>query len=238
MINPQVENGHIAINNENAEQFEKLHLSGSEWQILWVVLRKTWGWKKKADHISLTQFQKLTTLGRKEVCRAIDKLVAKKVLLSDNTSYITKYSFNKHYNQWQIVAKKTLVAKMSKTSGKNVQKVVAKLPPTKETITKEILQEKEISKKTYFISLTENEKSKISSDLQVSPETVDFYCEQADSWSNGKGNKMLNWYLTIRGWINRDLKDGKLKKTLTKEQILEETAKSIGFDLSKFNKNA
>lgn len=238
MINPQLENGHIEINNENAEQFGKLHLSGSEWQILWVVLRKTWGWKKKHDSISLTQFEKLTGLTRKSVCRAIDELVSKSILVSKKTLGITQYSFNKHYDEWKVVSKMTLVSKMSKGSVKNVQKVVSKMTHTKETITKEIIQKKDTIKKTYFISLTENEKNKISADLKVSLDTVNDYCEQADSWSNGKGNKMLNWYLTIRGWISRDIKSGKVSTERTMEEQLHDVAIALGFDVTKFNHTA
>lgn len=46
MASPQTENGHIDIANEIADKFCSYRLSGQEWQILWVLLRKTWGWKK------------------------------------------------------------------------------------------------------------------------------------------------------------------------------------------------
>ena len=44
MASPQRENGHIDIANEIADKFCSYRLSGQEWQIVWVVLRKTWGW--------------------------------------------------------------------------------------------------------------------------------------------------------------------------------------------------
>lgn len=131
---PQRENGHVEINNENAEQFAKTHFSGNEWQIIWVVLRKTWGWNKKEDEISLTQFQKLTGLARPSVTEAVDKLVGKKVLLINKDGYINKYSFNKLQSEW-IVPKKELVgfSQHSREKGTTpVPKKEPKLVPKKE----------------------------------------------------------------------------------------------------------
>lgn len=125
MTNPQRENGHIEINNENAEQFAKLHLSGNEWQIIWVILRKTWGWNKKEDSISLTQFENLTALSRPSVKEAIDKLVGKKVLVVKKELYINSYNFNKLYNEW-IVPKKVLVGFSVKDSRVFGKKLVPK----------------------------------------------------------------------------------------------------------------
>lgn len=153
MINPQAENGHIDINHENAEQFARLHLSGNEWQVLWVVLRKTWGWHKKEDSISLSQFEKMTGLSRPSVSEALNKLVGKKVLVVKKEPYINIYVFNKLYSEW-IVPKKVLVGFSVSTSRENgktlVPKKELKLVPkkehtkekketiTKETITKDI----------------------------------------------------------------------------------------------------
>lgn len=50
MANPQAENGHIDIANEIADKFCSYRLSGQEWQIIWVVLRKTWGWLEVPDN--------------------------------------------------------------------------------------------------------------------------------------------------------------------------------------------
>ena len=137
---PQRENGHIDINNENGEQFAKLHLSGNEWQILWVVLRKTWGWQKKEDFISLTQFEESTGLSRPSVKEAIDKLVGKKVLVVKKELYINSYSFNKLYNEW-IVPKKVLVGFSVRDSRVFGNKLVGKKEHTKDNIQKTITKD-------------------------------------------------------------------------------------------------
>ena len=44
MANPQPDKGHIDIANTIADKFCSYRLSGQEWQMVWVILRKTWGW--------------------------------------------------------------------------------------------------------------------------------------------------------------------------------------------------
>ena len=55
MANPQIENGHVDIANDIAEVLAQTRISGTEWQIVWVILRKTYGWHKKVDQIALSQ---------------------------------------------------------------------------------------------------------------------------------------------------------------------------------------
>ena len=76
MANPQCENGHVDIANEIVEALARYRLSGEEWQVLLVVLRKTYGFHKKEDEIPLSQFEKMTGMYRANVVRAIKKLVA------------------------------------------------------------------------------------------------------------------------------------------------------------------
>ena len=138
---PQLEDGYTSIANEIVEKLGKLHLSGNEWQIVWIVLRKTYGWHKKSDQISLTQFQKLTGLSRPSVWEAIGKLVGKKVLVVKKEPYINEYSFNKLYNQW-IVGKKELVGfsvPTSREKGTKTSREKGTHKIYKETIQKKVL---------------------------------------------------------------------------------------------------
>ena len=98
MANPQKENGHLDIANEIIEQLAHLKLTPSEWQILWVVWRKTWAWQKKVDWISLSQFEKHTGLTRAIICRAKAKLVYKRILEKSGK----KLMFNKNYERWTV----------------------------------------------------------------------------------------------------------------------------------------
>ena len=125
---PQLEDGYIRIAREIVKQLIKLHLSGNEWQIVWGVWDKTWGWHKKEDAISLTQFEKMTALSRPSVKEAIDKLVGKKVLVVRKEPFINVYRFNKVYSDW-IVPKKVLVGFSVTTSREKGTRVVGKKEP-------------------------------------------------------------------------------------------------------------
>ncbi|MBU1864279.1 MAG: replication protein [Candidatus Omnitrophica bacterium] len=100
MANPQKENGHIGIANEIVEHFATLKLSGTDWQVLWVILRKTWGWHKKSDKISMGQIAEMTGLDRRHVCRALKRLTLRKVVAKNGDTLPTSYSFNKDYEKW------------------------------------------------------------------------------------------------------------------------------------------
>lgn len=134
-VSPQLEDGYVRIANDLVEHLAKLHLSGNEWMIVWTVLRKTWGWNKKEDAISLTQFQEATGLSRPSVQEALNKLVLKKVLVLNKKTYINTYSFNKLQTEWvldEIVPKRVLVPKKSQLVPKKEPKLVPKKEHTKD----------------------------------------------------------------------------------------------------------
>lgn len=146
MNTPQLENGFTQIANEVVEKLSLLHMSGNEWMIWWVVLRKTWGWKKKEDRISLTQFQKLTGLSRPAVVLALDRLVAKNVLVAKPLPLGKQFSFNKDHTTWTSSEKATSSIINTKVVAKPLLPIVAKPLHTKETTTKETIQKKIIHK--------------------------------------------------------------------------------------------
>ncbi len=131
MANPQKENGHIDIANEIMEALAGIRISGEEWQCLCVVFRKTYGWHKKEDWISLSQFNLLTKLKKPNILRAIKKLSIKKVVVINNDNrHKPKYKFNKNYEHWKPLSKKITVINNDKRS-------LSKMIPTKENYTKE-----------------------------------------------------------------------------------------------------
>ncbi len=131
---PQAEDGHIDIANEISEALARTHISGNEWKVLWVILRKTYGWHKKMDCISITQFQKGTGLDRRNAYRAMLSLVNRNIVVKNDNGFIGSYGFQKDYTRWKAIGRNNNKAK---TVVKNVPKLLSKSTPTKET-TKEI----------------------------------------------------------------------------------------------------
>lgn len=138
MASPQKENGHLRIANELVEILAQIPLTGSEWQMIWAVWRKTWCWHKKEDWIALSQLEKATGMSRVMVCRVKKKLVYKCILVQSKKGL----SFNKNYDDW-VVSKSTLVYKRCLPSvqtvlAASVQTYTHNNNYTKETIQKDI----------------------------------------------------------------------------------------------------
>ena len=167
MANPQAEDGHVDIANEIMEAFSRIRIPGETRQVLDFILRKTYGWHKKQDSISLTQFEKATGLKRNQVCRAIKKLILMNIIVkgSDNTvtvgsdngvPTISSYEFQKDFEKW-VGSYNAVTSDKSVTEGgyKTPKRVVTKVSPTKETIQKKTKQKKVLSDDEFLASLKE-----------------------------------------------------------------------------------
>ena len=155
MANPQIEDGHVDIANEIIEALAKIRISGEEMQCLWVILRKTYGWHKKNDKISLSQFAQMTGLKRQNVLRAINKLSSKKIIgvIKNDYSQINIYNINKDFDKWEPLSKKITLSSKKITTVINIDnRVSSKKIHTKESITKENIQKKYTSDTKPFLN--------------------------------------------------------------------------------------
>ena len=96
-----VEDGHTRINNEILEALATSDLNGAELRCVLYLLRKTYGWKKKADRISFGQWSEGTGLAKRSVRRALKSLVDKRILIQDDSKYVNGWQFNKYFEQWK-----------------------------------------------------------------------------------------------------------------------------------------
>ncbi len=99
MASPQTENGYTKIANELLEQLVKTAILGSEYQIVFFIIRKTYGFNKKEDRISLTQFQKNTNLSRATIVKGLKNLVLMNLLVK---TAIPTYKLNKDWETWVV----------------------------------------------------------------------------------------------------------------------------------------
>ena len=121
---PQRENGHIDIANTLADHFMKIRISGKEWQVLWVILRETYGrvdykdgklykdkggWvKKKIAPISFTQLANLTGIKRRNIWKIVQKLIQRNLVIKKGDDTVSKkgdytickYGLQKDWRKW------------------------------------------------------------------------------------------------------------------------------------------
>lgn len=105
MANPQKENGYTAIANEILDALIKYSPGGSQAQVFLVVIRKTYGFHKKEDLISISQLSEATKLSKRAVIYAIQNLEAKKMITvnrssEDGKKTINSISIQKDHEQW------------------------------------------------------------------------------------------------------------------------------------------
>ena len=112
MANPQKENGFTAIANEILEKIVATSLPAGEFRLLFFVLRKTYGYQKKEDRISLTQFEKGLKLSRPTVSKYLKNLKARNILV---VTPLLGIKFNKDWDSW-VVATPLLVKNKKKPS--------------------------------------------------------------------------------------------------------------------------
>ncbi len=100
MANPQLENGHTQIANEILEHLAKMHLSPNQWRVLLCVIRKTYGFHKKVDHIANSQIVEATGLCKAVVSRALAALSDQNII-SRNGRLV---GVVKDWEKWQKLA--------------------------------------------------------------------------------------------------------------------------------------
>lgn len=144
MANPQKENGYTAIANEIMDALIDIRLPGEAMRILLIIIRQTYGWNKKSDKISLTQFIEKTRMQKPNIIRALKRLEKMNmIVIKKDTGKTSEYKLNKNHDLWSKgVSKQIPVSKQTKSGINSDNKGVSNRLPTKEsikdTITKDI----------------------------------------------------------------------------------------------------
>ena len=135
---PQLEDGYVRIANELLEALAHTRIPGEARQVFDCIVRKTYGWGKKTDTISLSQFCVSTGLKKPTIIRAIKKLLSMNLIIKKDNGAIAKYGINKNYLTWTPLTKKITLTKKIKSVDKKDKKPLSKKIPTKDnTYTKE-----------------------------------------------------------------------------------------------------
>lgn len=145
----QLENGNYTrVVNRLLEELAHAKLLGAEYAVCLYLMRKTYGFQKKSDQVSLSQFEAGTGLSRPTVVKALKNLQLVKVLklvkTGSSVHQSSEYSINKYFGTWELVNPSKLVGKSHLTSKDVFQKLVKTPLPelvktskhTKETLKK------------------------------------------------------------------------------------------------------
>ena len=137
------------IENNVMENLISSGLNGTELSVTLLLIRKTNGWNKEMDEISLNQFLKYIPVTKPTLCKAIKNLqlvkIIKLVKKGKSLKCSNKYMLEKNIENWQLVKKTKLVKVLKRTSKDIETKLVKKPLHTKNTITKNTIQNKVLS---------------------------------------------------------------------------------------------
>lgn len=131
MASPQLENGFTRIANEILENLSRVQMSGTEWQFVMCLFRKTYGFNKSEDWITGSQIVSMTGLKKERVSEAKKRLIERKIVTENRN----KISFQKDHEQWVELRKSVTI--VTEKRNKVLRKTVNTID-NKETITKDI----------------------------------------------------------------------------------------------------
>jgi len=143
MANPQIEEGYVRIATEIQDAFCRTRIPGEERQVLDVIIRKTYGWNKCEDTISLSQFTEITGLVKQHVARSLKSLLSKKIITvtKNGDNKPQAFKLNKNHEEWRVSPKKVTSPFLVKGVTNNGDRCVTKNGDNKrqykDTITKD-----------------------------------------------------------------------------------------------------
>lgn len=106
------EKEYILITNEFTEAMSRQYLRQYESKVLWFLIRKTWGWRKRSEFIPLRQFEKGLDILKPHVSRALSSLVKRRIVtkLGNKT-----YAIQSDTSLWRDKPKKKRLKKQNVT---------------------------------------------------------------------------------------------------------------------------
>jgi phage replication O-like protein O len=103
LTSPQKENGYTPIANEILEQIAKIKLSPTQYRIIFVIWRYTYGFNRKAHDLSLGFLNKATGCEKRHLQRELKELEEMNIIKQNIKNGRSRaVSFNKHYDKWVV----------------------------------------------------------------------------------------------------------------------------------------
>lgn len=103
MNNQQQDQGFFKLPNRLAEAFAHLKISGTQWRLIWAILRKTYGWQKERDAISRNQFYDATGICERNIRKELRDLERRGIISKTAKSgrgHVCEYAIQKDFDLW------------------------------------------------------------------------------------------------------------------------------------------
>lgn len=100
---PQLENGYTKLANELLEALISSGLTARQWAVVMAIIRKTYGFNKKADEIGLSQLSHMTGIDKAHLSRTVRELEAAGVINREAGTHGHSLSINKRHRQWGLL---------------------------------------------------------------------------------------------------------------------------------------
>jgi len=216
VANPQLEDGYTRIVTKILEKLAGIRIPGQAWQVLMVIIRKTYGFQKKTDYISLSQFHELTYLPESNISRAANTLLRMNLIIKKDKGNKPTYRFNKDYDTWIPLPKK--IRGQQKLTKKDNQDL-SKKRDTIDTITKDnnipAMPDsiKPIQKKTDKVYRDKWEYVNIRFQQIMNREAPGNVIGSLLKWGRDVGETVTAIY-KVKEWINEDKFIGAIRNTL------------------------
>jgi len=191
MTDSKLENGYTGIPNMLLEALMQTKVPGREFRLLLGIFRKTFGWNKDDDWISISQLSQMTGIGKTHINEVMNKLVNKNIVSKRKSGYKAIYSIQTDISKWVLPKQIKII-----TENGN------KLPP-KKVITKYINKRRYLK----FVELTDKEYQELSS--QLGEEKTKEMIERLNNYIGSTGKNYLSHYFTILSWINKEKRENK-----------------------------
>ena len=214
MANPQGDRNYTKISNEIIEALSKTDLSNYEFRVFIMILRKTYGFHKKKDWISLSQLAEITGIKLPHISRTIKKLKEKNMILKNGK--VT--GIQKDYELWKLPKQVTNLneevtqtgitqtgnvtqtgCELTQTGKKKLPKQAYTKDTIKDTNTKDKIHTPKKIKYEDFVSMTEDEYQKLIS--KYGEVNTKAFIEKLNVFKGANGKKYKSDYMAILNWV-------------------------------------
>ena len=119
MADVQLENGYTKIANEILEHLALTKLSPTQFRLILVIWRYTYGFNRKDHEMSLSFLAEATGIHKQRIKQELDKLIESNIVIvteEGTNSKSRKLAFNKDYDTWRLQsAKESTVSEIADT---------------------------------------------------------------------------------------------------------------------------